>query len=845
MTRATIRQILAQRARLVGASLAIMIGVGFTTATLLFGAILETGFRNAVGEEYKVIDFVLESSDAPFTPEMVGAIEAIDGVVDVQPGSPIWIEAQAGGRTTPIISTGVPDPGQLRDTLVLASGRLPEAAGEVTLLRSTARSLRVDTGDSITLLMPPAGEASGQPEPHVVTVVGLWSGDGRFGSEDIDGFLTEEDLTLWSELSSMTTLYVMTDPGAGGATVESRLTDLVGGKAAVTTAEQRIDREMLEFETESELQRIGVAAFGIIALIVAGIVVSNTFTILIAQRTRDIALFRCAGATAGQVRQMVLAEAFAIGAVASAIGIAGAVVVTNAALRFVGRRFDYEAVPNAVGMSLSMVAWPLLAGLAVTLGAAWVPARTTTRIEPLQSLRIASLPIDTSRRTGPVRTGLALLALAGGAALLLGGIAISRAGSVQIGLLSGIAGGLATSAGVFLGASIMIPVAMTSFSRIVSRFGGVPARVAASNSVRNPRRTTATAIALVIGVALVTMMSVGAASLKATLLGAVDVQTPWDLEIRNASGAPGAESFVTFAQTANDVDGVAAQALVGRVEAELPGTQPGNSIIVDARVVDPTDLANVWRDDAAIAALVPGVALAPAWLLEETGIADGGTAPIEFGGASHDFQAAGTHSFESLLIAESDVAAAGLDPAIDSFWLRLDDDADANRVLDDLYKLADEQGVTIDAGDTSDYRQTLTTALDALLLVITGLLGVAVLIALVGVGNTLSLSVIERTRESALLRALGFTRRQLRQSLAIEGVVLSLLGCLIGIVLGTGFGWIGTATLVGDVWPLALAFPWARIGVVVVVAITCGLLASVLPARRAVRADPVVALADV
>jgi putative ABC transport system permease protein len=204
-----------------------------------------------------------------------------------------------------------------------------------------------------------------------------------------------------------------------------------------------------------------------------------------------------------------------------------------------------------------------------------------------------------------------------------------------------------------------------------------------------------------------------------------------------------------------------------------------------------------------------------------------------------------TSSIESIIVAESDAALLDVSLAIDEFWLRLDDEADPNAVIDDLYDLADSHGLSIAVGGMSGYRETLTTALDALVFVITALLGVAVLIAIIGVGNTLSLSVIERTRESALLRALGFTRKQLRQSLAVEAVLLALLGSLIGIVLGVAFGWIGAITVVGDAWPIALALPVARIGLIVVIAVICGLLASVLPARRATRADPVVALADV
>jgi len=845
MTRATIRQLVAQRIRLIGIGLAIMVGVGFTTATLLFGNIIDQGFRNAVGAEYRSIDFVLEAEGESFASGTIGQVEAIDGVADAQTGSPLWIEAQAGARTTSVIAIGAPDPGERRDDLVLDSGRLPETAGEITLLRSTARELRVEPGEAVSLMVPSPDGPDGQLVAREFSLVGVWTGDGRFGSEDVTGFLVADDMALWSGQTWVSTLYVMTSPQADRIAVETALHDLAGSRAAVTTAEQRVDIEMLEFEDETAMQKIGVGAFGVIALVVAGIVVSNTFAILVAQRTREIALFRCAGATARQVRQMVLAEAIVVGVVASAIAIAGSVLVTNGVLRFVDWRFDFGNIPAGIGVSPFTVVGPFLAGVIVALGAAWGPARTATRIDPLQALRNAHLPVDATQRTGPARAGLSLTSLIAGVALLLGGIAVSRSGSIEIGILAGIAGGMATWLGVLIGASMLVPATVAIFSRIVNGIGGGPARVAASNSLRNPRRTTATTIALVIGVALVTMMSVGAESLKATMVGEIDVQTPWDLEITNAGSTSDDGSFAAFTQTVSGVDGVAAQVTLGRLEAELPGGRPEDSIFVDARVVNPVDLASVWRDEEAVSRLGSGVALTPGWVLDLAGIADGEMFPLEVGDERRDYRAVETFSFESVLIAEGDIAGSDALSVVDTFWLRLEDDADLDQALDTIYDLTDEQGVAIDTGDASSYRQTLTTALDALLLVITGLLGVAVLIAIIGVGNTLSLSVIERTRESALLRALGFTKRQLQQSLAIEGVMLASIGTFIGIVLGTGFGWIGAATVVGDAWPISLAFPLGRIGLVVAIAIVCGLLASILPARRAVRADPIVALADV
>jgi putative ABC transport system permease protein len=178
-------------------------------------------------------------------------------------------------------------------------------------------------------------------------------------------------------------------------------------------------------------------------------------------------------------------------------------------------------------------------------------------------------------------------------------------------------------------------------------------------------------------------------------------------------------------------------------------------------------------------------------------------------------------------------------------WIRIDDAADADVVTDAIYAQADDSGVTINVFATGEQRERLETALDTMLLAVTALLAVAVLISIVGVSNTLTLSVIERTRESALLRALGFTRRQLRLSLAFEGLLLALISGVVGTALGIAFGWIGALTVIGDIMPVSLSLPPGQIGAIIVVAIACGLVASVLPARRAVRADPVVALADV
>jgi putative ABC transport system permease protein len=298
----------------------------------------------------------------------------------------------------------------------------------------------------------------------------------------------------------------------------------------------------------------------------------------------------------------------------------------------------------------------------------------------------------------------------------------------------------------------------------------------------------------------------------------------------------------SFLSALESSEGIAAVATFD--ESEVPvvvdGVEMASSLALQS--VASASLADVWRDDDPIL-LTPGTVVAPSWVLDSLAVVDGATVTLELGDTTQTVT----------LVQDNRVAAAVTHP--ETFgsadagrpamaWLRFTDDADRDSTIDAAFALADERGIVLQSIDVSDYRDTLESTLNTMLLVVVGLLAVAVVIALIGVSNTLSLSVFERTRESALLRALGFTRHQLRRSLAIEGVLLAAVGASIGILLGVAYGWVGTFTLVGDAMQPRVAVPWASVGLIVVVALGCGLLASVLPARRAVEADPVVALAD-
>ncbi len=845
MLRASILHLLTSKRRQAGASLAIMLSVAFLVATLLAGDAMRQGLRDTIGAEFTNIDLAVDSTEQPFTGADIASLNEVDGVADVQPAHTLWTSATANGRSGEAIVAPLPGPDVLRDALEIGAGRLPETEGEVVLHSARAKSLRVDIGDTVSLQLPNPSDPDGDWADREFVVVGTWSAGGQFGSEGFDTLISSQEWELWNGRLMTTRVYVLTEPSASAPEVTAAIETAASIPVSVTTADALVDHEMAEREAEWNILIMGINAFAVLTLIVAAIVVSNTFSILIAQRTRDIALFRCAGATSGQVGRMVIFETAITGLVASIAAVLLAFVVAQIGLRVAQSAFDSNAIPDGIGLSPMAIVVALLIGLVVSVAAGWLPARSAMRIDPLQALRVSQAPVDMSPRPGGFRILVALALAAGGAFLLVGGVFLSLQGSYLPGIAIGMVGGSVSFLAVLIGATVIVPVVARFLGSLVSRIGGVPARVAASNSIRNPRRTTGTAMALVIGITLVTMMSVGASTLKSTLLADIDAQVPLDLQVTLMDESQ-QTGFRGMAGDLMTIEGIIAVVSVERLDVTLTNQSgEGEQVGVYLRIADPDVLNAVWRGDTSGLDLEPGTIVLPDWAVGLTGAEPGDRVELEAGGVTHTLLAAESLYFDSPLVSPADVSTIPGERLLTELWLRVDDSADADAVTDAIYTQADEAGVTIDVLTTSDYRDTLESALDTMLLVVTALLAVAVLISIVGVSNTLTLSVIERTRESALLRALGFTRRQLRLSLAIEGLLLALISCVVGTVLGIAFGWIGALTVIGDVMPVSLSLPPGQISAIIVTAIACGLVASVLPARRAVRSDPVVALADV
>jgi putative ABC transport system permease protein len=834
MIRMSLRHLRTQRRQLLGIALAISLSVAFLIVTQMVGSTLRVGLHESVGRNFQHIDLALAAEEDRFYPDDLAVIANLPGVAGAQPTDAFGAEYQLQGARTSVQLTVNPQAGALRDDLTLDRGEWATGTNQVVLHQDAARSARVDVGDTIDLHLMYASTAT------PMTVTGLWSGAGHFGVMDINGFVAAE---TWASLFPefwLSGIYVTFDDGANPQAVLTSIDGLDLPTFATQTRDDLIDAEMANAQTELAMLNTGITGFGLLTIVVATLVVSNTFAILITQRQRDIALLRCAGATASQVRRLVLTEAVFVGVLASVCGIVLSWVAGWGVLAVIQGLWSPEILPGSPTLPASAPFVALLAGVALAVAAAWVPSRTAMRIDPLIALRAAH-EVDTplSHRA---RTAFGLLCGLVGGSILLAGAAISWNGNPALGTVIGIAGGTVTFAGVILCASVIVPLVARLLGTVTERLGGVPARVAATNAIRNPRRTTATAIALVIGVTLVTMMAVGAESLRMTLLDQVVARVPVDYQLVFTDEADDA-TRAAFIDDLVLVDGLAGVATFSDIESTLidPVSDTRSSLYIGT--VDPAALDAVWRDRQTPLGLAPNVVVAPGWVFDSLSVQDGANVTLEVGGTSTPVDLVLDERLDSpLVMAGTDANLPSAGPS--TIWLRFGDGADREEVVNAVYGLADQHGVLLAGLDATDDRETLENILDTMLLVVVGLLAVAIVISLIGVSNTLSLSVLERTRESALLRALGFTRRQLRQSLALEGLLLAAIGASIGIVLGVAYGWIGTVTLVGDAFPPVIAVPWGRLVLVVVVALGCGLLASVLPARRAATADPVVALAD-
>ncbi len=819
LTMASWRQ---HRRRYVATFLAIFLGVGFCAATLSLTAAARQGAADAVAIQYSKSDVIVYPASGTGTP-----VARISGLPDVSAVSRVdsayvevdWPTGHAPGS---VQVSEIPASQDLR-WQQLSGGVFPRGAGQVVVDANVAAVEDVTLGTRLMV-------GGGPTERRSVTVVGLT--EPSKGADGVSQMFTGPGgLRLWSVSGASSELAVLGSAGTAQSTLAQEIRDLY--PAAFVSTTDALRREAVSSLT-NQVDVMGrfLQGFAVISLVVAGLVIANTFRIVMAQRIRDLALLRCVGAARWQLFAMSIGEAAMLGLCAAAVGTAfgvglSAVVVGLTGVTSVDVQLSFVA-PDAATLIL-----PFVGGVVMSIVAAISPVWRAARVTPLAALNPAA-EVSARSKAGAWQLGSGLLlGLVGG---LLVGIAVL---SGQ--LAPGLAGGILSFFGVLALAPIVVPASIRLAGharRLLPRRwrGGVPATLSVLNATRNPRRTAATAGALLIGVTLISMMSVGAASISATESSALDRVAPVDLTI--SGGAMSARLI----DAVRAVDGVH---YAVAAQGESVRTSDGDVLVA---ALPAEAVARVVRDGALVSQLGhAAVVTVPVSAQAQVP----GNAQKSFALGSGASQVRVTPVLSSLtdgpmLVSPSVLQRLGGRPEAVALYAELSDDADPQAVVAAVHDAiaSTQPSSSLEVTDGFATRSTYDRTISVLLLVATALLGVAVLIALVGVGNTLSLSVLERTRENGLLRALGLTTRQLRLLLANEALLIAGSAAGLGAVLGVAYGWAGTLTLLHGTTSHSptLAVPYTRLALIVVVAVLAGLLASVLPARRAVRLSPTAAL---
>lgn len=635
----------------------------------------------------------------------------------------------------------------------------------------------------------------------------------------------------------------------------------------VTTRSASEKKKMDNLGNGTDFVRIFLLTFGLLALFVAALVISNTFQVLVAQRRRTLALLRAIGAKKKQLYHMVEWEAIALGLVSSALGVGVACLIifildaTNVTFgaNEVQSGVQFFFIPSNLVFSV-----PMIAGTVITLIASLTAARLATKVTPLEALR----PMDQipTKKAGFLRAALSILLMLIGGALVAWVVYatnndmvmkaknINQMAMTVIGLA--VLGCALLLVGLIISAIWWMPVLM-KIGNAVASYVGPASRVAAANVSRNPRRVASTGVALLIGVTLVSTIATGAATVKTTMNSILDNKFSVDMNVVSS------KLTASKVKSVRSVDGVEGAGLVYKTSAEVdkPALQDDSATVVSISAQERRD---VIRGAAATASLPRGSALMSSDKVKKWGkrqLKSGDKITLTVDG---DVQADGTVKKDQLsftvtivdfrlpngasespvlLVNPEDLPQSVKVASNAQMWAKISENINIVQLMSDIPdEVGDGEAYVMGPGVQ---RQLMNLIIDRMMISLIALLAVAVLIALVGVANTLSLSVIERTRESATLRAVGMTRGQLKRSLAVEALIISIVASLAGIILGTTFGGFGAwVVLQSSFGKTTLMINWTISAIIVVVALVAALISSVAPARRAIKTPPVEALAE-
>ena len=835
-----LKQTLARRARLALTGLAVTLGVAFVTGALVLTDTAQSAFdkqfaRASSGVDLTVRDAVafdaamgVEVTRDPLPPTVVDQVRGTDGVEQATPvakGSGLLVAD--GDPIVPkgpsMLSSWAPPP---VGAFTLRDGRAPQGAGEVVLDTATATSHDINLGDTVAV------QSERSADLEVVGLVGFGEEDG-IPNTTVALVATGTAQRLLDLGNGVSEVAVVADDSVTADELRDRLAaDLKGGTevaASRDTAAAAADAA----KTQLAYIKVMLLILGGAALLIGGFLIANTFSIVVTQRTRELAVLRAAGASGRQVVGSVLGEATVVGLLGTAVGV-GTGVAMAAGLREVVGAFGVAVPDGALIVSPPTVLVAATVGLLVTAVAALGPSRRAARISPVAAMR-ATEEVEAASRT---RRVLGAVATAGAALAMVAGLA--RGDVVLVGLAA-----VAAVVGLVVLGPVLVPVLVRVLGRPLAA-SGVPGALARQAASRSPRRVASTVTALALSLGLIAFMSVLGATIKESVRSSYSEAVSADLTVESARdemlgglvpmvhhhlGTVDGVEAVSRIRYGHWKDGTATRALTAVDPSTLPAVTDLD--LTQGRLADLRGGGVVLAERAAAAHGVDvGDRLAMTF-------ARTGKQQVEVVGLLEDADA---QALSTDYIVSLDTYARMFSERMDaSVFVDVADDASVAEVQDDIEEaLADFP--TAEVRDQAAAVDGRTVMIDQVLGMVTVLLLFTVLIAMLGITNTLALSIVERTREIGMLRAVGMTRRQLRQMVRGEALMVAAAALVSGTALGTGFA-VAAATAIGRDNPVTLAVPVGSLLAVLVIAAIVGVLAGLPPARRAAKLDVLTAIA--
>ncbi len=836
-----LNSIRANKARFLLTGVAVMLGVAFMAGTLVLTDTIKKSYDDVAANVYKSADAVVRSGrhvDAGDQGDQRGTVDAatldrirsVPGVRTAEPqqlGVAIVV-GHDGDLLDASRERAIPIAMAWQSTrslnpLELVSGHAPRAPDEIVIDRASQRTGGFHLGETVRVISQVG------TKPYRLTGVATYGRTDDAAGAQVVAFTPATASTVLGEAGRYSAIEVVAAPGVSQhqlatairRAVPERDVEVLTGAQATEEAEKTAGKSF-------QFLNMFLLTFAVVALVVGSFVIYNTFSITVAQRTKETALVRAIGAKRKQVTRAVMVEAFLTGVVASAIGVVAG-VGTAQGLRAVLEGFGLSLPGSGSVIAPASLVTAAVVGIVVTMVAAYLPARKAAKVAPIEALRDAAIDRSATSRT---RAVVGTLLAAAGGWFVASGLSAHQPGSVGMGAVA-----------VFVALVVLGPVLARPLSRVLGaalpRLRGMPGTLARENASRNPRRTASAASALMIGVALVAFITVFAASAKASIATSVDKAMKADWIVETQFGMGGMSPDVTKRIDALPETG--AVTALRYVNTRVDGK------VVEVSAVDPATaeqtidfdlrsgtVAGLGRDEVAV-----GAAAAKAHHLHV-----GDTVSMTFADT-------GTHALRVAAVYGTKDPMGAYTLSIAGYDANVVDHVDQHALVNTAAGSTEAQArhaierAIADSPNTKlltrdEFKGSVASQIDKMLNLIYVLLAMALVIALFGIANTLALSVFERTREFGLLRAVGMARAQVRATVRWESVLIALLGTVLGTGLGVGLGSALIRSSSGELHQLAI--PGGELAVIVAVAALAAVLAAALPARRAARLDVLAAI---